>query len=181
MLHRVCHQIHEDLLKPVFVTNDSVFNKFTEIACNLDALIDRLELDKLNDFVEDISHDKVIVFLLDVSFAEQGQIHHVIHFDLDKTRRSLYLPQNVQLFLLRYVRSVRYQVYENCDARKRRHEVMTDSGLQHLHHLAVVCLSLKVLTIGDISQAKHGAFLAVIQDLVPPDGHIQERIVRRTN
>ena len=93
----------------------------------------------------------MIVFLLDVTVAEQGQIHHVIHFDLDKTRRSLDLPQNVQLFLLRYVRSVRDQVNEDCDARERRHEVVTDCGLEHLHHLAVVGLCLKVLAIGDIS------------------------------
>jgi len=140
VFHGVRHQIHEDLLEPVFVPNDSVFDKFAEIARNLDALVDRLELDKLNDFIEDIAHDKVVVFLLDVTFAEQGQIHHVVHFDLDETRRSFYLPQNVQLLLLWYVRSVRDQVYEDCDARERCHQIVTDGALQHLHHLTVVCL-----------------------------------------
>ena len=70
VLDCVCQEIHEDLLQAALITNDAVFEQTTEILGDLYVSIRVLELNKLDDFIQNILHHEVIAILGNLAVFE---------------------------------------------------------------------------------------------------------------
>ena len=71
------------MLQAALITNDAVFEQTTEILGDLYVSIRVLELNKLDDFIQNILHHEVIAILGNLAVFEQCQVEEVMHFELD--------------------------------------------------------------------------------------------------
>ena len=72
--HRVCEQVHENLLQTILVTDDPMLDQTAVVVRDRHSPRHVLELNQLDDFVEHVVHDEVVVLFRDLAIVEQSQV-----------------------------------------------------------------------------------------------------------
>ena len=99
-----------------------------------------LELDKLDDLVEYITHHEMVLAGLKVLLIQQSQIKHVVDLELDEARRRLNLLEHIESLPVSHIPSISDQVDQDIYAGERCHQVVRDGRLQRLQDLVIMRL-----------------------------------------
>ena len=93
-------------METVFVANYPVLDQPAIVIRDRHSPVHILEQHQLDDLIEHVVHYKVVVLLGDLAVVEQGQVEQVMHLELHEASLCLYLLQNVEFLLGRYVCAV---------------------------------------------------------------------------